>query len=64
MIDVKKVRRDLHRHRAALVQEILTLRELIQPQGTGNLHTAISVLEWRIGRLDEEIKELKGPDHG
>ena len=64
MIDVKKVRRDLHRHRAALVQEIQNLRELIQPHGTGNLHTAISVLEWRIGRLDEEIEELKGPDHG
>ena len=64
MIDVKDVVGGLHVHRAALVQEILNLRGLIQPQGTGNLHTAISVLEWRIGRLDEEIEELKGPDHG
>ena len=64
MIDVKDVVGDLHMHRAALVQEILNLRELIQPQGTGNLHTAISVLEWRIGKIDAEIEELKGPDHG
>jgi hypothetical protein len=64
MIDVKDVVGGLHMHRAALVQEILNLRELIQPQGTGNIHTAISVLEWRIGKIDEEIAELKGPDHG
>ena len=64
MIDVKDVVGDLPMPRAALVQEILNLRELIQPQGTGNLHTAISVLEWRIGKIDAEIEELKGPDHG
>jgi hypothetical protein len=64
MIDVKDVVGGLHMHRAALVQEILNLRELIQPQGTGNLHTTISVLVWRIGKIDAEIEELKGPDHG
>ena len=64
MIDVKDVVRDLQQHRSALAREIKTLKCLIEPQGTGSFHTAISVLEWRVGKLDAEIAELKGPDHG
>jgi hypothetical protein len=46
---------DLQDHRAALVREIGTLKLLIKPEGTGHLHTTISVLEWRIGQIDSEI---------
>ena len=55
MIDVKDVVRDLQQHRSALAREIKTLKCLIEPQGTGSFHTAISVLEWRVGKLDAEI---------
>lgn len=64
MIDVKDVVGDLQQHRSALAREIKTLKCLLEPQGTGSFHTTISVLEWRIEKIDAEIAELKGPDHG
>jgi hypothetical protein len=64
MIDIKDVVRDLQQHRSALAREIKTLKCLLEPQGSGNLHTTISVLDWRVGKLDAEIVELRGPDHG
>ena len=64
MIDLKNVVGDLQQHRAALAREVKTLGCLLEPEGSGNLHTTISVLEWRIGKIDAEIAELKGPDHG
>jgi hypothetical protein len=55
MIAVKDVVGDLQQHRSALAREVKTLQCLLEPQGTGSFHTAISVLEWRVGKLDAEI---------
>ena len=55
MIAVKDVVGDLQQHRSALAREVKTLQCLIEPQGSGSLHTTISVLEWRMRKLDAEI---------
>ena len=43
-----------HEHRAALEREIHILQSKLQPHGTGNLHTAIHVLKWRVDELEAE----------
>ncbi len=38
-------------HIAVLQDEIQTLKSLLEPSGTGHLHTTIHVLLWRIDEL-------------
>ncbi len=38
--------------RAVLLDEIAVHQSRLQPHDTGHLHTAISVLEWRLEELD------------
>lgn len=39
---------DLFKHIEHLEKEIKILESMLKPAGTGNLHTAIGVLQWRI----------------
>ena len=40
-------------HINALQQEIEILKSKLQPTETGNIHTAISVLTWRIEQIEK-----------
>ena len=44
-------------HRAALEREIHILESKLQPHGTGNIHTAIHVLKWRVDELERKSDE-------
>jgi|TARA_R110002020_G_scaffold48763_1_gene138952 hypothetical protein len=44
-------------HLNALEKEIKMLKSRIQSCGSGNIYTAINVLEWRIDQILEEIYE-------
>ena len=44
-------------HMEHLVREVEVLRIKIQPHGTGNIHTAISVMELRIEEMRKSIGE-------
>jgi len=43
-------------HVSALLNEVEYLRTLLQPQATGHIHTAITVLHDHIEQLLEEMK--------
>jgi len=47
----------LEQHRAFLKREAAILKTKLQPSGSGNIHTAISVIEWRIDEIDHELSE-------
>ena len=44
---------EANEHKIALKLEVEILRDRYQPTGTGSLHTAAHVLEWRIKEIDE-----------
>ena len=44
---------------AVLQEEISILKDRLEPQASGHLHTTISVLENRINEMKEEIKHGK-----
>ena len=43
------------KHMEHLIREVEVLRTKIQPHGTGNIHTAISVMELRIDEMRKSI---------
>jgi hypothetical protein len=45
-------------HMLVLEREIELLKRLLQPQDTGHIRTAISVLEWRVGELRTQFEEF------
>ena len=47
----------LEQHRAFLKREAAILKSKLQPSGSGNIHTAISVIEWRIDEINHELSE-------
>ena len=44
---------EANEHRKALLLEVEILKDRYEPTGTGSLHTAVHVLEWRIKEIDE-----------
>ena len=44
---------EANEHKKALLLEVEILRGRYEPTGTGSLHTAVHVLEWRIKEIDE-----------
>ena len=44
---------EANEHKKALKLEVEILRGRYEPSGTGSLHTAVHVLEWRIKEIDE-----------
>ena len=44
---------EANEHRKALLLEVEILKDRYEPTGTGSLHTATHVLEWRINEIDE-----------
>jgi hypothetical protein len=43
---------EANEHKKALLLEVAILRGRYEPSGTGSLHTAVHVLEWRIEEID------------
>jgi hypothetical protein len=43
-------------HKAILEREIQILKSKLKPADTGTIHTAISVLEWRLKELERNGK--------
>ena len=50
-------RAELRKHQDFLHRELEILKSKLQPSGSGNIHTAISVMEWRIDEIDHELSE-------
>ena len=50
-------RAELRKHQDFLHRELEILKSKLQPAGSGNIHTAISVIEWRIDENDHELSE-------
>ena len=53
-------RAELRKHQDFLHRELEILKSKLQPSGRGgrgNIHTAISVMEWRIDEIDHELSE-------
>ena len=44
---------EANEHKKALKLEVEILKDRYEPFGTGSLHTAVHVLEWRIKEIDE-----------
>ena len=44
---------EANEHKKALKLEVEILKDRYEPAGTGSLHTAVHVLEWRIKEIDE-----------
>ena len=44
---------EANEHKKALLLEVEILKDRYEPSGTGSLHTAVHVLEWRIKEIDE-----------
>ena len=44
---------EANEHRKALLLEVEILKDRYEPTGTGSLHMAVHVLEWRIKEIDE-----------
>ena len=44
---------EANEHKKALKLEVEILKDRYEPSGTGSLHTAVHVLEWRIKEIDE-----------
>ena len=50
-------RAELRKHQDFLHRELEILKSKLQPSGSGNIHTAISVMEWRIDEINHELSE-------
>ena len=49
----------LMNHERALREEINVLKERLQPEDTGHIHTTISTLEDRVKEINEELEKNK-----
>ena len=51
--EMKMTFEEANEHKKALLLEVEILKDRYEPTGTGSLHTATHVLEWRIKEIDE-----------
>ena len=49
----------LMNHERALREEISVLKERLQPEDTGHIHTTISTLEERVQEINKQIEDNK-----
>ncbi len=57
--NIPLIARSADHHRLCLEKEIKILKTKIREHGTGNIHTAIHVLEWRVGELLDKRTSTK-----
>ena len=47
---------DIFDHRAVLLSEITLLKSRFRPEDTGNIRTAVSVLERRVDEINDSLR--------
>mgnify|MGYP006404669505 FL=1 len=52
----KSLVEDVFDHRAALLSEITLLKSRFRPEDTGNIRTAVSVLEHRVEEINDSFR--------